>query len=226
MGKFLNSKAPDDEQLLAKLVTHQTRGMWDAMAGRTDQVSSGAASALDSMALTSVKRGGTSSGWDGVYALLDGGGAGDADGAARLHAASARDEAARKLASNHERVLLDLTNPSAELNIDGKPLTQRLTLRRVPAAHREYADGFLIEVTRRLLGKPAASLEVALTDAHQAAAWIAASRFLDGRIQSTPEQKPGRTPDMSPVAVSAAKAVMAEMRRPRRRWPQPCHRRS
>ena len=81
MGKFLNSKAPDDEQLLAKLVTHQTRGMWDAMAGRTDQVSSGAASALDSMALTSVKRGGTSSGWDGVYALLDGGGAGDADGA-------------------------------------------------------------------------------------------------------------------------------------------------
>ena len=82
----------------------------------------------------------------------DGNTEGDADGAARLHAASARDEAARKLASNHERVLLDLTNPSAELNIDGKPLTQRLTLRRVPAAHREYADGFLIEVTRRLLG--------------------------------------------------------------------------
>ena len=49
VGKFLNSKAPDDEQLLAKLVTHQTRGMWDAMAGRTDQVSSGAASALDSV---------------------------------------------------------------------------------------------------------------------------------------------------------------------------------
>jgi len=48
IGKFLSTKAADDEKLLALLVTQEARGEWSAMAGRTDQAarSAGAASAL------------------------------------------------------------------------------------------------------------------------------------------------------------------------------------
>ena len=139
-------------------------------------------------------------------------GAGEAEGAAAGHGAAAREEAARKLLSNADRVLLDLTNP-VNMNIDGKPLTQSFTLKRVPYDDQPHVDGFLRELTRRLLGTRAAFLQVALADAHQAAAWVAASKYLDGRIQSTAEQKQGRTPDMSPAAAAATKAVMAEMRK-------------
>ena len=41
----------------------------------------------------------------------------------------AQAEAGTKLKRNHERVLNDLCNPSSELNIDGKPLTQRELIR-------------------------------------------------------------------------------------------------
>ena len=131
--------------------------------------------------------------------------------AAAKHAGAARAEAAYKLLSNHERVLLDLTNPSTDLNIDGKPLTQALKLKRIASQHTAHADGFLRELTRRLLGKREASLFVELRGKLQAAAWIAASKYLNERIQSTPEQKQGRTPDMSPAAAAAAMAVMADM---------------
>ena len=84
---------------------------------------------------------------------------------------------AYKLLSNHERVLLDLTNPSTDLNIDGKPLTQALKLKRIASQHTAHADGFLRELTRRLLGKREASLFVELRGKLQAAAWIAASKY-------------------------------------------------
>ena len=38
--------------------------------------------------------------------------------------AMARKEAGWRLRNNHERVLEDIVNPSTDLNIDGKPLTQ------------------------------------------------------------------------------------------------------
>ena len=39
----------------------------------------------------------------------------------------------------------------------------------------------------------------------------ATARYLCGRIQSTPEQKPGRAPDMSPAAAAAMKVVLMEV---------------
>ena len=59
--------------------------------------------------------------------------------AASFHSHAARVEAARKLIGNHELVLRDVTNPSADKNIDGKTLTQ-LELKRVPQELLPFAD--------------------------------------------------------------------------------------
>ena len=64
-------------------------------------------------------------------------------------------EAGEAIRANHERVLMDVTNPSKELNIDGKPLTQK-ELVRVPVQYREYANVALMEIEHRLLGEPRA----------------------------------------------------------------------
>ena len=45
----------------------------------------------------------------------------------------------------------------------------------------------------------------------QREAWAAAARYLNGRIQSTPEQKPGRTPDLKPAAAKAMIEVLNEV---------------
>ena len=154
--------------------------------------------------------------WEALDGLLTRSGGTGAGGAAAEHAPAAREEAARKLISNHQRVLLDLTNAST-LNIEGKPLTQGFSLRRCAPVERPHVDGFLREVARRLLGQRAGSqaLEVRLDplEPEQAAAWVTAAKYLEGRIQSTAEQKPGRTPDMGPAAAAAMKAVMAELRK-------------
>ena len=44
----------------------------------------------------------------------------------------------------------------------------------------------------------------------QAAAWVAAAKYLEGRLQSTHEQCPGRERDMSPAAADAMIAVMRD----------------
>ena len=62
-----------------------------------------------------------------------------------------RREAAMALRNNQARVLKDVCNPSKELNIDGKPLTQ-LELRRVAPRYEALADEALREIERRLLG--------------------------------------------------------------------------
>ena len=62
-------------------------------------------------------------------------------GAAEAHAPADREAAARKLISNHVRVLHDLTNTMGS-NIDNKALTQP-ALRRVAPAYRPLVDGFL-----------------------------------------------------------------------------------
>jgi len=139
---------------------------------------------------------------------------GDAEGAAAAHRQADREAAARKLIGNHENVLRDVANPSFDTNIDGKPLTQ-LELQRVDAGSAFYADQFLREVARRLLGRRAGlhQLEVRMDPANeaQATAWAETALYLDGRLQAMPEEKPGRTPDLPPLAAAAMRAVLHEV---------------
>ena len=137
-----------------------------------------------------------------------------AEGAAGGFEQVARDEAARKLISNHVNLLKDVANPSYSLNIDGKPLTQ-VDLERVDTGCAIYADQALREVARRLLGQRPGlqDLEMRLdtSNAAQVATWAATTRYLHGRIQAHPDEKPGRTPDMSPAAAAAMRAVLQEV---------------
>jgi hypothetical protein len=121
---------------------------------------------------------------------------------------AACEEAGMLLRSNHARVLADIVNPSKELNIDGKPLTQT-ELKRVAARSKAHADEALCELERRLLGEGSSD------PATEAAAevWATMANYLDARIQSRPDQKPGRTPDMSTAAASATRATLQQMRR-------------
>ena len=122
------------------------------------------------------------------------------------HSQAARTEAGRNLRRNRARVLNDVCNPSPDKNIDGKPLTQ-LELNRVAPEHREFADDVLREIERRLLDEGSSS---PLT-IEAAQVWEAVSVYLDGRIQGTPEDKPGRTPDMSAEAAAAMREVLQEL---------------
>ena len=90
--------------------------------------------------------------WMMLHQLLEGGGGEQADGAASSFSPAAREEAARKLISNHVNVLRDVCNPSPSHNIIGTPLTQT-ELTRVGAAHVVHVDEALRETARRLLGR-------------------------------------------------------------------------
>ena len=150
--------------------------------------------------------------WDALQQMVQSGGGSDVNGAAAAHAHAARLEAASALVGNHARVLLDLTNPSETLNIDGKELTQRFTLRRLPVQDRSDVDAFLCEVARRLLGGPLSLAHNAgFSGGRRSAAWVQAAKYLTSRIQATPQQKAGRKPDMSVQAADAMKAVMGEL---------------
>jgi hypothetical protein len=147
-------------------------------------------------------------------------------GAAAGHAHAARTAAARRLLASHTRVLHDVANPARWTNIDGAPLTQQ-HLVRVHPDHAAYADEAMREVVRRLLGLPpayaresAAPLaplahaeggDAAEGGAARAAAWGATARYLVGRVQGRPEQKPGRTPDVDEAAAEAMCAVLLEV---------------
>lgn len=133
-------------------------------------------------------------------------------GVAAEHEKKARDEVAAKLIYNHTNVLRDITNP-AKVNIHLKLLTQQY-LRRVPFEDRRYVDTFLQELTGRLLGKAPGSKPQNggnAEDKRKSTAFVATSKFLEGRIQSMAAQKPGRAPDMSQVGAAAIKAVMSEL---------------
>ena len=121
--------------------------------------------------------------------------------------ASARMTAARKLITNHENVLRDITNAT--------PHTQ-LQLERVDASLAQYVDQALRETARRLLGRlPGASdilqEELDGTAPTQAAAWAQTAAFLDARIQSLPNERPGRATDMSPAAATAMRSVLQQL---------------
>ena len=70
-------------------------------------------------------------------------------------------------------------------------------------------------MTRRLLIHLAASEQMIeppdLSNNAQGLAWVGLAKYLDGRIHSTPEEKPGRKPDMSPEAAAAMRAVLADL---------------
>ena len=153
--------------------------------------------------------------WAMMHRMLDSGELeSTADGVASAHAHSARDAAARKLIGNHANVLKDIVNPSPTMNIEGKPLTQ-LSLTRVSIGLSWHVDCYLREVARRLLGRRPGSEQLEmrrdLSNADQRAAWAGACAYLDGRIQASPDEKPGRTPDLSVDAAAAMQAVMFDV---------------
>jgi hypothetical protein len=122
--------------------------------------------------------------------------------ATALRTMLAQIEAAHMLMSNRARVVQDITNPGPN-NIDGKELTQK-DLKRVGAQHRACVDAMVSEVCCRLLGKGASMPQVP----GEVSVWAEAARFLSGRVQGAPADCPGRSPDMSPAAAAALRAVL------------------
>jgi len=127
-------------------------------------------------------------------------------GAAAAHQPEAREEVIRLLIAHHQKVLNDV------LSTD--PLTQH-ELERVPGIYASFADMALRESCRRLLGHKmgVAELNVCAYPATpvQAAVWLGVYMYFDQRIQCTPEEKPGRKPDMSVAAAGAWRAVLSEI---------------
>jgi surfactin synthase thioesterase subunit len=113
-------------------------------------------------------------------------------------------EAAQLLMSNRERVVQDITNPGPN-NIDGKTLTQT-DLVRVNRSQKGSVDAMVGEVCSRLLGRVGTSKCPPV--------WATAARYLADRVQGSPEQMPGRKPDMSAAAASALRAVLAQIANP------------
>ena len=154
--------------------------------------------------------------WASLRRVLDAGGGFDseADGAAAKHSHDSREGAARKLVSNHARVLRDVVNPSQLENIEGKSLTQP-DLNRVAPMHAAHIDEMLQEVACRLIGRrPGVHLlrkRLEPSNPTQASAWAKGASYLDARIQFTADQKPGREPDMSPHSAMAFRAVLLEI---------------
>jgi len=177
----------------------------EQMPGRTPDMSPSAAVATKAC-LAQV----ASTLWEPLYeALAEHGGEvnANADGAAGMHAAAPRREAVERILANHFLLVLDITNPTC-LNVHKKELTQT-ELRRVPTAQAPHVDEALREATRRLLGFEAHQLLSESLAADEARTMTYA--YLKARIQSSPQQKPGRNPDMSPQAAAAFLAVLAEL---------------
>ena len=119
-----------------------------------------------------------------------------------------REEAARRLITNHEAVLRDITNPS--------PVSQ-MQLQRVDREAAVYVDQVLRETARRLLlskRRPALQADAVHLDPSledQAASWSQTCNFLCWRIQGSDLERPGRRPDMSPGAAAAMRATLQEL---------------
>merc|ERR1719327_1632618 len=114
-------------------------------------------------------------------------------------------EAAQMLMSNHVRVVQDITNPGPN-NIDGKKLTQT-DLKRVDIKHQELVGAMVRDVCCSLVGK---ATPKPLTS-EEKLVWAEAACFLSARIQGTPDEMPGRKPDMSSAAANALRTKLAQM---------------
>jgi len=118
---------------------------------------------------------------------------------------SARIDAAYRLIINHEMVLRDITDTS--------PHTQ-LQLARVDPSQASVVDQALRELARRLLGRTPGASEISKEDPSapsQAATWALAATFIDGRIQSAPNERPGRSPDMSPASAAEMRTFLRQL---------------
>merc|ERR1719473_36832 len=118
---------------------------------------------------------------------------------------AARQEASKTLNNNRQKVVDDICNPGPN-NIHGKRLTQP-QLERVDGNHRQTVDMMVSEVANQLQGiatnkKPSTPAEMQV--------WAAAACYLSQRVQGTPEQMPGRAPDMS---ADAAKSLCSALGR-------------
>ena len=184
----------------ARYLRDRTQATPEERPGRKPDMSAAAAAAFRAV-LEEVGGVTVSQQWEELRRLLDGAtGPTEADGAAAAHSHAAREEAARKLITNHAAVVRDVTNPV--------PKTQP-QLTRLDEAAAPYVDQMLREVARRLLGRrPGAQL---LQQGVEAETALLTARYLHNRIQSTAEEKPGRHPDMSTAAGAALRAVLAEV---------------
>jgi len=115
---------------------------------------------------------------------------------------AAREEAARKLVSNHAMVLRDVTN--------SMPRSQ-LHLERVAMIDAPFADQALRETSRRLLGCPDDMPAERPETPEQAQAWARTAAYLLNRLQGTRMECPGRDPDMSEAAAAAMREALAEV---------------
>ena len=122
--------------------------------------------------------------------------------------------AARRLLENRLNVFRDIVNPMRWTNILGRPLTQ-LDLRRVHPDLASHVDGALREIIHRLLhgtqGAPGDAAGAIRDHKREGEVWAATAQFLQGRIQSVPKQKEGRTPDLSESAAEAMLAVLLDI---------------
>jgi hypothetical protein len=159
--------------------------------------------------------GGMHPSWQKFYDMLvSPDGSDKAEGVAGSHSKEARDEIAQKLITNHGNLLDDICNPSKDQNIAGNLLTQT-DLTRVAEGSKPHVDQMLREVARRLLGRRPGLAAYAerpdLKDSAKCKAWRTCAIYLAGRVQSKPEQKQGRKPDMSEAAAAAFLAVVQEV---------------
>jgi len=121
-------------------------------------------------------------------------------GAAASHEPSARREAATKLIGNHERVLADIIKTDAK---------SQPHLERVEPRHEQAVDRMLRELAKRILGQLDSSW---MTEReYNASVALSVSKFLDGRIQSSTAQCPGRQADMSAAAADVMRALLREL---------------
>jgi PAS domain S-box-containing protein len=152
------------------------------------------------------------SAWLALRVRLDDAKRDAAIGVAAAHPMLARVEAARKIITNQHNVRLDVCNTSSQLNIYGDRMLTQLNLQRVSVESSAFVDQFLREIARRLLGgMPELEARLKLENPQQAMAWIQTAAYLQGRLQTTADQKPGRERDMGPAAGDAMIAVMGEI---------------
>ena len=117
----------------AEYLDGRIQGHPDQKPGRTPDLAEGAAAAMRAVLhevgstpigespLTDAAK------WAMLEQMVDGDEAfsSQADGVAAAHSHSTRMAAAKKLISNHENVLKDVTNPSPDTNIEGVPLAHK-----------------------------------------------------------------------------------------------------
>jgi len=123
-------------------------------------------------------------------------GGGAAAGRAAKHSQGARAEAARKLIGNRERILNDVCNPRRSQG----------AITVVPLGLIGYVENGMKEAASRLIGLGSRTATGAENEA-----WTGMATVIDGRLQTSSDQCPGRVPDMSPEAGAALRDVMLEM---------------